>query len=564
MKKKDESISSVLEFVMKNTGMDEETLLHDTHEYKFPALDKAAELINTWVQEEKIFHIFADYDVDGITSGESMKMLLRALRVPKEHIIIRYPKRFSEGYGMSAKAVGEFDCNGVIITVDNGIAAFDAIKEAKAKGMPVLVTDHHLAAVDEHGQKKLPDADYCIDPNAIEDQAEFKDYCGCGIVLKLAEHMLKSDKNEKALARIRSNAAIATIADCVPLIGENRRIVKEGLWLLSSRKVLQTKGMNALLSECNLKWKISETDISFKIAPCLNAAGRLNNDGAAISARLISFDGDEYTAADLARNQIALNEERKSLQKFWVWKAEEMVEDDGKPIILYPEGCPEGLAGIIAGQLAERHKCPAIVFTDNGEGTLKGSGRSVEGVNLKATLDKCQDFLVTYGGHAMAAGLRVRDLEGFKKAFDEALGIGWQTEKEEVTYDLAIDRSDVTTIIDELDVLAPFGEGNPTPTFFIRNVELIPKGSAHYSELKNGGVKLFANGYSATTFSCTEKYLEKAPRKVNLLGTINRNYFGDNSYVDILFSDVESVANKQVRRTSLQALLDDAAMKLSK
>lgn len=564
MKKKDESISSVLDFVMKNTGMDEKTLLCDTHEYKFPALEKAAELIKTWVKEERIFHIFADYDVDGITSGESMKMLLKALRVPKEHIIVRYPKRFSEGYGMSAKAVKEFDSSGVIITVDNGIAAFDAIKKAKAKGMPVLVTDHHLAAVNEFGQKMLPDANYCVDPNAIDDQAEFTDYCGCGIVLKLAEHMLKPDKNAKTLVRIKSNAAIATIADCVPLIGENRRIVKEGLRLLSSRKDLQTKGMNALLSECNLKWKISETDISFRVAPCLNAAGRLNDDGAAISARLISFDGDEYTAADLAKNQIALNEERKSLQKFWVWKAEEMVEDDGKSIILYPEGCPEGLAGIIAGQLAERYHRPTIIFTDNGDGVLKGSGRSVEGVNLKAVLDKCQDFLVTYGGHAMAAGLRVRNLEGFKKAFNEALGTGGQQAKKEETYDLEIDGSDVTTIIDEIDALAPFGEGNPRPSFYIRNVELIPKGSAHYSELKNGGVKLFADGYSATTFSCTEKYLENTPRKVNLLGTINRNYFSGNSYIDVLFEDIESVANKQVRRTSLQVLLDDAAMKLSK
>ena len=562
MEKKDESISSVLDFVMKNTGMDEETLLCDTHEYKFPALEKAAELIMKWAREERIFHIFADYDVDGITSGESMKMLLRALRVPKEHIIVRYPKRFSEGYGMSEKAVKEFDSSGVIITVDNGIAAFDAVKEAKAKGMPVLVTDHHLAAVNELGQKMLPDADYCVDPNAINDQAEFTDYCGCGIVLKLAEYMLKPDKNVKTLVRIKSNAAIATIADCVPLIGENRCIVKEGLNLLSNHKEFQTSGMNALLSECNLKWKVSETDISFRIAPCLNATGRLNDDGAAIAARLISFDGDEFTAADLARNQIAFNEERKSLQKIWVWKAEAMVKDDEKSIILYPEGCPEGLAGIIAGQLAERHNRPAIVFTDNGDGILKGSGRSVEGVNLKNTLDKCQDFLVTYGGHAMAAGLRVRDIEGFKKAFNEALEI--PETKTEKTYDLLIDGSDVTTIIDEIDALAPYGEGNPTPTFFVQNVELIPKGSAHYSELKNGGVKLFADGYSATTFSCTDKYLENISRKVNLLGTISRNYFGGNSYIDVHFDDVESVANKFVRKTSLQALLDDAAMKFSK
>ena len=162
----------------------------------------------------------------------------------------------------------------------------------------------------------------------------------------------------------------------------------------------------------------------------------------------------------------------------------------------------------------------------------------------------------------MAAGLRVRDIEGFKKVFNEALEI--PENKPEATYDLLIDGSDVTTIIDEIDALAPYGEGNPAPTFFIKNVELTPKGSAHYSELKNGGVKLFADGYSATTFSCTEKYLKSLSRKVNLLGTISRNHFGGNSYIDIHFDDVESVASKFVRKTSLQALLDDAAMKFSK
>lgn len=562
MRKRDDSISSVLQFVMKNTGMDEKTLLHDTHEYKFPALEKAGQLIRKWISEEKKFYIFADYDVDGITSGESMKMLLRALGVAKDNIFVRYPKRFSEGYGMSVKAVEEFDGEGVIITVDNGIAAFDAIKTAKARGMPVLVTDHHLAAVDELGQKLLPDADYCVDPNAIDGQAEFRNYCGCGIVYKLAEHMLGPGKDEKTLARILSNAAIATIADCVPLIGENRRIVKEGLTLLGY-KDLQTNGLSALLSECNLKWKVSETDISFKIAPCLNAMGRLHDDGARISARLISFDGNKDIALGLAKAQIEANEERKSLQKIWDMKADAMIKDDGKSIILYPKGCPEGLAGIIAGRLAERHNRPTIIFTDNGDGILKGSGRSIEGVNLKATLDKCRDYLVTYGGHSMAAGLRIHDLEGFKRAFNDALGICLKVDTDE-TYDLGIKGSDVTSVIDEIDAFGPYGEGNPTPLFLIRNVELFPKLSSHYCELKNGGIKLFADGYSATTFSCTKKYLQTAPKKVNLLGTLNRNYFGGNSYIDVHFDDVEPVADRFVRKTSLQSILDETAMKLSK
>lgn len=562
MKKKDNSILSVKDFVVKNTGMDVKTLLHDTNEYQFPALEKAAELIRKWKEEGKKFFVFADYDVDGITSGESMRMLLRAIGVPKKDIIVRYPKRFSEGYGMSVKAVNEFDSNGVIITVDNGVAAFDAIEAAKKKGMPVLVTDHHLASVDASGKKMYPEADYIVDPNAIENQAEFTAYCGCGIVFKLATRMLKAS-NEKTLARIRTNAAIATVADCVPLIGENRRIVKEGL-MLATHKDIQTTGLSALLAECNLQYRVSETDVAFKIAPCLNAVGRLNDDGAAVSARLISFDGDELSASKLAKAQVEKNEERKALQKTWDLKADSMIEDDGNAIILQPEGCPEGLAGIIAGRIADRRNRPTIIFTDNGNGILKGSGRSVEGVNLKALLDKCQDTLVSYGGHAMAAGLKVSDLSAFKNAFNDALrDCGWTaTTETEQTYDLEISGSDVLTVVEEIEKYAPYGEGNPAPTFYIQNVELIPKGSSYYSELKNEGVKLFADGYSATTFKATKKFMDEKPRRVNLFGTIARNYFCGNSYVDVHFDDMEAVAEKHVKRTSLQKMLDEAAMRL--
>lgn len=562
MKKKDNSILSVKDFVVKNTGMDVKTLLHDTNEYQFPALEKAAELIQKWRDEGKKFFVFADYDVDGITSGESMRMLLRAIGVPKNDIIVRYPKRFSEGYGITVRAVNEFDSNGVIITVDNGVAAFDAIEAAKKKGMAVLVTDHHLASVDASGKKMYPEADYIVDPNAIENQSDFSAYCGCGIVFKLATMMLKAG-NEKTLARIQTNAAIATVADCVPLIGENRRIVKEGL-MLATHKDIQTTGLSALLAECNLQYRVSETDVAFKIAPCLNAVGRLNDDGAAVSARLISFDGDELSASKLAKAQVEMNDERKTLQKTWDLKADSMIEDDGNAIILQPEGCPEGLAGIIAGRIADRRNRPTIIFTDNGNGILKGSGRSVEGVNLKALLDQCQDTLVSYGGHAMAAGLKVKDLSAFKNAFNDALrNCGWTaTTETEQTYDLEINGSDVLAVVEEIEKFAPYGEGNPAPTFYIRNVELTPKGSSYYSELKNEGVKLFADGYSATTFKATKKFMDEKPRRVNLLGTIARNYFCGNSYVDVHFDDMEAVAEKNVKRTSLQKMLDEAAMRL--
>lgn len=558
MRKRDETIFSVRDLVVRNTRMDEKTLLNDANDYTFPALKKAAEMISKWKEESKQFYVFADYDVDGITSGESMRMLLRALGVPDYDIHVRYPKRFSEGYGMSVKAVEEFKESNCIITVDNGIAAFDAIKAAKAKGMDVLVTDHHLAMT--VGNKKvLPDADYIVDPNAIEGQSEFTAYCGCGIVLKLAEELLKDyPPGGKIIPRIKAMAAIATIADCVPLVGENRRIVREGLKLLT-RTDLMTKGILALV-KLNFLKHVSETDVAFKIAPALNATGRLYDDGAEIAAKLISFDGNEYEASELAQSQLKANTKRKALQAIWDKKAEEILNGfSDNHIILKLDGCPEGLIGIIAGRLCEKHKVPTIVLLETEDGILKGSGRSVEDVNLKLLLDKCADSLISYGGHAAAAGLRLSNLDSFKKAFKEAIG-DWKPVKKEVLYDLEIKNMDVASMAEEVEKYGPYGEGNPAPVFYIRNITLTPKGGTYCAELTGNGLKLFGSNFTATSFDeCIKKYLEDKPRNVELIGTIGKNYFGATS-AEVHFSELLLVQKETKKLTPMQELLKKKAL----
>ena len=203
------------------------------------------------------------------------------------------------------------------------------------------------------------------------------------------------------LTRIRVLAAIATIADSVQLVKDNRKIVKTGLSLLT-KQYLMTTGMNSLLAELFLGSHISETEVAFRIAPALNASGRLYDEGAEMAAKLIRYNGEQNTASRLAREQVKMNEERKGLQRIWTEIAEKMVEKKNN-IVLYLDRCPEGLIGVVAGQLAERHKVPAIVFAGTGE-DLKGSGRSVDGINIKTILDKCSTYLLRYGGHA-AAGL---------------------------------------------------------------------------------------------------------------------------------------------------------------
>lgn len=559
MRKRDETIFSVRDLVVRNTKMDDKALLNDTNEYAFPALKKAAEMILRWKEESKQFYVFADYDVDGITSGESMRMLLRALGIQDHNIHVRYPRRFSEGYGMSVKAVEEFDSNNsCIITVDNGIAAFDAIKAAKDKGMEVLVTDHHLAMA-VGNEKKYPDADYIVDPNAIDGQAEFKAYCGCGIVLKLAEELLKDYPPEnKVLLRIKAMAAIATIADCVPLVGENRRIVKEGLQLLT-RTDLMTKGILALV-KLNFLKHVSENDVAFKIAPILNATGRLYDNGAERAAQLISFDADSFIADKLAQDQIAANTRRKALQATWDKKAEAALGDfSDNHIILKIDGCPEGLVGIIAGRLCEHYKVPTIILSETEKGILKGSGRSVEDVNLKLMLDKCAESLISYGGHAAAAGLRLSNLEGFRKAFRKALG-DWKPAKKELLYDLEIKGMDIESISNEVEKYGPYGEGNPAPVFYIRDITLTPKGGSYSQELAGNGLKLFGSGFTATTFEeCANKFLEDKPRNVELIGTIGKSYFGT-THAEVHFTELILMGKTEKKTTPLQEILNRKAM----
>ena len=561
MRKRNEAISDITSFVVSNTGMTEEKLIYDNTEYAFPALKTGADMIFKWISEGKRFFCFADYDVDGITSGESMRMLLLALKVPSENIVIRFPKRFSEGYGMTRKAVEEeFLPNEVCITVDNGISAFDAIKAAKEKGMNVIVTDHHLASVNENGEKLYPEADYIIDPNAIDGQAEFNGYCGCGIVLKLAEYMLhgrETKESEVYLARIRVLAAIATIADSVRLVEDNRKIVKTGLNLLT-KQYLMTKGMNALLGELFLGSHISETEVAFRIAPALNASGRLYDEGAEMAAKLIRYNEDQKTASSLAQQQIKMNEERKTLQRIWTEKAEMMVEKKNH-IVLYLDGCPEGIIGIVAGQLAERHRVPAIVFAGTG-GELKGSGRSVDGINIKALLDKCSTYLLRYGGHAAAAGLSIKkeSFHDFKDAFEIAIG-EWKPSENELFYDLQIEAKDVPSIIEDVQRFSPYGEGNPMPVFLIKNVTLTPNGGTYYKELKSNGIKLFSAYFNAASFTCHDTFMKMGcPKNLNLLGTMSQKYFGGRNIAEVNFTEFEKI-EKEIKKTPLQMLLDKKA-----
>lgn len=556
---------TIEEVVLDNTGYDNiEDFLNPKKDYWIKDLDKVSTLIKDAIIKQRPIHVVTDYDVDGICSASIMKLLLDKLGANYE---IRLPRRFSEGFGLSEKIVNEIPLGALLITADNGIAAVDAVKLAKSKMMTVIITDHHLP--NEDGV--LPEADVIVDPNAIPGSAEFNGYCGAGLVYKLAIEMLGKDHD--LIPKLNSFAALATVADVMKLVEENRLIVKNGLKTLTSYTG-RTTGLCELLKQCELHQNISAKNIAFKIGPILNAPGRLFDDGASKSFEAISFNGDVKKAEELAKELIGFNDERKALTDQGIQKVEQNIIDNcifGEvPLIIYEPDLPEGLVGIFAGKLAEKYKAPCFILTGSEEeGILKGSGRSFGKVNIKDLLDANSDFLYKYGGHAEAAGLSVFEdkLDEFKEGMMNAVNPDDLAQEDVSCYDIEIDASKISSTIEELEKYAPFGEGNPEIVFKIKDFMLSPRmnGDTDTGKCakrmgdKGQHIKLFGVDASAICFDMTETYIAmNCPKKVEVIGTLSQNFFrgkATNQIETMDFSDV----SKAVEKTPMAALLSKMA-----
>lgn len=370
-------IPSVIE---RNTGISISDFINPPRNVYIKNLKEAATRIETAITNNESVTIYGDYDADGITGSTILYRTLTLLGHDKVNVIL--PKRFSEGYGLSLKAVSMIK-DGLLITVDNGITAVDEIKAAKEKVLDVIIIDHHLLRDDGI----LPEANIIVDPKAIEG-SDFSDYCGAGLAYKLAQIMIEDDF---ILKQLNSLAAIGTIADVMPLIHDNRNIVIDGLKFINERKV--PIGLNILLDELDFL-KTDEHDIAFKIAPIINASGRMRDDGAMLAFNLIAHDSDSLEV--LAKNLININEERKNSVREGLELCEKKISEDclfgDNPLVIYTTNAEsnifqEGIIGILAGKMAEKYKVSTFVLTESN-GVLKGSGRSYGSVHLKNLLDE--------------------------------------------------------------------------------------------------------------------------------------------------------------------------------
>lgn len=545
--------NSVLDVVLANTGKTTSNFFdYQTKKYEIDKLNEAVSLIRCALFDDDVVTVVGDYDADGITSSAILKLLFDTLGAK---ITIRLPRRFSEGYGLSEKIIDEID-SGLLITVDNGIVAIDAIKKAKDKGLKVIVIDHHLGLEDG----TLPDADVVIDPNAIPNSATFNSYCGAGLSYKLAEAFLGI--THPMMKKITSLAAIGTIADVMPLIEENRLIVENGLKYMTT-DTGRTAGLGALLTEYNIEKHLIAKDIGFKIGPAINAPGRLFDDGAMMSLNLLSFDGYWKHATAYAKQLVECNNNRKKLAAEGTAKVEKNIEKNGLagnvPMAIYEPGLPEGLVGIFAGRIAEKYKTPCIILTDSEDSEiLKGSARSYGDVHLKNILDAHAELLTKYGGHAEAAGLSLekKNFEEFARVIQEGVEMKLP-DMDEIIYDLEITADDIPSVIQELDKYAPYGEGNPEVVFSITNVDLFPGPRGFFDTMgdEKQHLKLYAKSAEIIAFDASQKYFEeKEPRRISLVGSVSKNTWHAKITPQIECIDFEAV-EIPVQSTPLAALL---------
>lgn len=432
-------------------------------------MNQAVRVIAHGIEEGHRMRIISDYDVDGVMSNYILYKGLRRIGADVDYVI---PHRVKDGYGISDDIMEKAIEDGIqtIITCDNGIAAFDAVSKAKEAGMAVVITDHHEVPFKEsEGERQyiLPPADAILDSKKQTCNYPYTELCGAGVAYKFVEALYtKRDVPLNELEEFLEFVAIATICDVVPLNGENRTFVVKGMPRI---KHSSNAGIRALIRVNELSdVAINAGHIGFKIGPCINASGRLESARAAME---LFLEEDGEAALNKASELKNINEERKNLTGEGVQKAEEEVAKltGDKVYVIYLPGCHESLAGIIAGRIRERYNHPVFVLVDSDDpDVIKGSGRSMDEYNMYEALQECSDVLVKFGGHAGAAGFSLKrdNIEAFRNRLNECCRLTDEDFVPKLYIDMAMPISYVNEgLIEQIEGLAPFGQGNPKPYF---------------------------------------------------------------------------------------------------
>jgi single-stranded-DNA-specific exonuclease len=435
-------------------------------------MPRAVERLRAAIRSGEKILIYGDYDVDGTTS---VVLLTKTIELAGGTAQFHVPHRLRDGYGMRSEVVESAAAQGVrlIVSVDTGIRAAEVVRRAGELGIDVIVTDHHLP------EAELPPALAVLNPNRPDCPYPEKNLCGAGVAFKLAQALLNTldwpaEKVRRMAESLLKVTAIATVADVVPLTGENRVIVKHGLDGLHS---VRNPGLRALLDVSGFAESApSARQVAFQIAPRMNAAGRMDTAKAVVELFLTA---DAGRARDLARQLHDQNAERQQVEAEIRDVCERMAIDEAAAaLVYYSEDWHRGVLGIVASRLVERLRRPVFVLGRNpDDGLASGSGRSISAFHLLEALESMPELFVKFGGHEHAAGvtLEVANVEEFRRRFNAfaAARLTPDDFRKQVEVDAVVELRELTErAIDDVFSLAPFGHGNPAPLFAALNVEV--------------------------------------------------------------------------------------------
>lgn len=451
---------------------------NDMHSpYLLNDMEEAVKILLNAVSENKKIRVIGDYDVDGVTSTY---ILTKGIRELGGNVDYSIPNRITDGYGINEGLIEKASADGVelIVTCDNGIAAKKTFELANSKGITSIITDHHEVPYEEvNGEITYiyPDVAAIINPKRHDSTYPFKGICGAMVAYKLiCAAYEKREASKEILKELREMAGFGTICDVMELVDENRILLKLALKDMENSHNI---GIRALRKVCNLdKRPMTGYQLGFVMGPCINATGRL--DSASLSLELLFSDTMEdaiIRATELKR----LNDLRKEMTEEGVRNAFEIISENGldknRVMVVYLPELHESLAGIVAGRIRERFYRPTIVITKTEEG-LKGSGRSIEAYNMHEELNKVSELFTKFGGHKMAAGLSLEEenLNELTVRLNENCKLTEADLSEKFVIDVPMPLNYVSEkLINNLEILEPFGPGNQKPVFAIKNVHFI-------------------------------------------------------------------------------------------
>lgn len=521
-------------------------------------MDKAVSRITEALVSREKIEIWGDYDVDGITSTAMLYLFfLKWLGLKVEYVI---PNRESDGYGLSKAGIKEAYDNGVtlIITVDCGITSVNEVEFAKSLGVDVIITDHH------EPDKELPDAYAIVDPKRTDCTYPYKHLAGVGVAFKLIQGILiKNDMPAKIISEFIDIATIGTAADIVPLIGENRKIVSEGLKHLENCKNV---GISALLMKLNFFQKqIRVSNILFGLAPRLNAVGRMGDANRAVKLLL---SNDPVEAAQIVEELETENKRRREFDTDTLAEAIKIIEEQDhfdpqrdKAIVVSNENWHVGVIGIVASRLVEKYYRPSVVISINN-GVGKGSCRSIPGVNIYDVLTECYKLNLleqeNFGGHDYAAGFEIdsKNIPVFKEKFNEIIkkNIPIKDFDQLLKIDLKIDFEDINSdLVKKLSMFEPFGTSNEQPVFASDNIEIIGeikivgnKSDGYYKKqkVKENHLKLRLKQnskiFEAIGFNMADKFdfVNDLRTNLKIAYFIEENVWNGSTYIQLKLQDI--------------------------